>query len=259
MVDALKYDPKQSGLFEHLAELRGCLIRSIVAIFIGTLMSYIFAEHAFSLLAKPFYDTFAQSSLIGTGPAEAFLLKVKLSCFCGVLLALPYLFFEVWRFIAPGLYESEKKMVLPFIFFTTLCFLAGVWFCYSWVIPYAFAFFHSQYVSIQITPTIKMDEHLTMMLQGLFGFGVIFEMPVVAFFLGRLGLIDHHMLIRGTRYAILAIFILAAILTPPDVVTQCIMAAPLLLLYGVSILVVKFTAKQRGTGCETTAPTTKGS
>jgi sec-independent protein translocase protein TatC len=179
--------------------------------------------------------------LIGTGLAEAFVLKLKVALFAGIVLSSPFLFFQLWLFVAPGLYAAERRLVVPFVASTTSLFLLGVWFCYEWVFPFAFEFFRGEYASIGVTPTVRISEHLALMIQGLVGFGAVFQLPVLAFFLARLGIIDERTLIGGTRYAIVAIFILSAVLTPPDVLTQFLMAGPLLLLYGISILVVRFT------------------
>ena len=136
-------------------------------------------------------------------------------------------------------------MVIPFILATTSLFVGGVAFCYYVVFPFAFQFFSEQYISIGITPTVRISEHLSLVLQGLIGFGLVFELPVLAFLLGRLGVIDDQTLIRYWRYAIVIIFIVSAIMTPPDVLTQFLMAVPLLLLYALSIWVVKVTARSR--------------
>lgn len=232
-------------LFEHIGELRKRLIISAVAIVALAGIAFMYANPLFQLASEPFFSAFPDKQLIGTGPAEAFILKLKVAFFGGFMLALPIIFWQLWLFIAPGLYEHEQRLVLPFVFFTTIMFLGGVVFCFTVVMPFAYEFFEKQYTSIGVQPTIRISEHLALLLKAMFGFGLVFEMPVLAFLLGRIGLITAATLIQGARYAVVIIFLLAAILTPPDVLTQFLMAGPLLLLYGLSILIVKFTGKSR--------------
>lgn len=236
---------REMTLFEHLGELRRRLIISVLVIIAGTAICFSYASVIFDFLTASYYQHFPHSSLIGTGPAEAFLLKIKVAVFSGILLMSPVLFFQLWLFLEPGLYPKEKKLALPFVLCATSLFLIGVWFCHQWVLPFAFEFFYKEYQSIHVTPTVRISEHLATLMQALIGFGVVFEMPVLAFFLGRFGIINHRTLIDGGRYAIVIIFIISAILTPPDALTQFLMAGPLLLLYGLSILIVKFTAPNR--------------
>lgn len=225
-------------LFEHLGELRKRLLISTVAIVTLAILCYSYTSEIFEWLSKPYMSSFKDNLLIGTGPAEAFLLRVKVALFSGAVLATPIIFHQIWLFLSPGLYEKERKLFIPFLLSATALFLGGVAFCYFVVLPFTFAFFADQYAMIDITPTIRISEHLSMMIQALVGFGIVFEMPVVAFLLSRAGMIDHQTLIGGTRYAVVIIFIVSAVLTPPDVLTQFLMAIPLLILYGVSILIV---------------------
>lgn len=231
-------------LREHLIELRKRLIYVLVAVVIGTIVGMYFVEDVFPFFTNSFHESFKNALLIGTSPAEAFILKLKTAFFSGLLFVSPFLFFQVWLFIKPALYDSEKRMALPFVFITTALFLAGVVFCYQFVLPIALAFFASEYESVGITPTIKISEHIAMVIQALLGFGIAFELPVLSFLLARLGVIDYPMMRSGMRYAVVVIFILAAILTPPDVLSQFLMAGPLLILYGVSMLVVKHVDKR---------------
>ncbi len=217
------------------------IVRIFIAIFAGAVVSYEFSTQIFEILARPYFAAFPNSALIGTGPAEALILKLKVAFFCGIVLAGPYIFYQLWLFVAPGLYDNEKRLALPFVASTSFLFVFGSWFCYRFIIPVAFSFFHDQYVSIGLTANVKVTEHLSMMLQSMIGFGAVFEMPVLAYFLARLGILNHHMMISGARYAIVLIFIVSAVLTPPDVLSQMLMAGPLCVLYGISILIVKYT------------------
>jgi len=234
-------DSEDMSLFEHLAELRKRLIIAASFILVLSALSFGYATELFAFLTEPYFAGFKNAQLIGTGPAEAFLLKIKVALLAGIVLSTPLIFHQVWLFIAPGLHAHEKKYFIPFVISTSALFLTGVSFCLLIVLPYAFEFFFNQYLSIGVTPTIRISEHLSLMIKAVLGFGLAFEMPVLAFFLGRLGLISHTMLIAGTRYAIVTIFVLSAILTPPDVFSQFLMAGPLMLLYGISILIVKYT------------------
>ena len=236
--------PGDMGLFEHLSELRRRLLFSFIGILTDAIACFLGATELFDILTHPFYIAFADYHLIGTGPAEAFLLKLKASIFSGVILVSPFLFVQLWLFMSPGLYEHERKMAVPFVICTSVLFGTGVWFAYSIVVPYAFDFFQGEYASLNIRPEIRISEYLSITIKILLGFGLIFETPIIAFFLGRLGIIDDAFLIRYYRHAIVGMFVIAAFLTPPDVVTQFLMAGPLILLYGVSILIVRYTGKK---------------
>jgi sec-independent protein translocase protein TatC len=231
-------------LFDHIGELRQRLIYCFTSIGLLSCISFVYSSQAFQVLSEPFFNAFSQDVLIGTGPAEAFLLRIKVAIFLGCIFSSPVIFFQIWQFIAPGLYQHERKLVLPFVLVTTLLFGGGVYFAYEVLLPYAFDFFKSQYTTIGVTPTIRISEHLSLLLKALLGAGIVFEMPVMAFLLGRLGVIDHKIMISGGRYAIVLIFLMSAILTPPDIFTQFLMAGPLLGLYGISIWIVKLTGRK---------------
>lgn len=234
----------EMGILDHIRELRKRLVISVIAIVILSIVAYSFSEIIFGWLCSPFFTAFPGDMLIGTGPAEAFVLKVKVACFGGLVLACPVIFHQLWLFVAPGLYENERRMVMPFVVSASALLLLGVIFCYYLVLPFAFDFFRAQYQSIGLTPAIRLSEHLATTIWSLLAFGLVFEMPMVAFFLGRAGIIDHTTLLRGGRYAIVTIFIVAAVFTPPDVLSQFLMAGPLLLLYAISIAVVRYTARR---------------
>lgn len=230
--------------WDHIAELRKRLIYSIIAIAIGAIAGWYLSENTFSFLAAPFREYFGEAILIGTGPAEAFVLRLKVAVFAGAIFASPVIFYQVWLFIAPGLLEEEKRYALPFVFSASLLFFLGVSFCYGVVLPFALDFFRGQYEVLgDIEPTIRISEYLGLLIKAILGFGVVFETPVLAFFLGKLGIITADTLINAGRYAVIAIFFISALLTPPDVLTQFLMAGPLLILYGCSILIVRWTEK----------------
>lgn len=230
----------EMGIMEHLTELRTCLIHSVIAIAICSGLTFFFSTEIFEILTLPFKSAFGPNLLIGTGPAEALTLKISVSLFSAILVALPYIFYQLWRFIAPGLYETEKKLVFPFVIITTICFISGVYFCYKFIFPITFAFFKQQYSSIDLQPQIRLSEQLALTVKMLLGFGIIFELPVLSFILAKLGILTSAMLTAGWRYIILGIFVVAGFFTPPDVVSQLLTTTPMIALYGISILIVKF-------------------
>jgi sec-independent protein translocase protein TatC len=225
----------QMGLMDHLHELRKRLIISLTLIAVGAIAAYTYASPLFDWLSKPYFDAFGSSPLIGTSPAEAWVLKVKVSIFAGAVLMSPALFYQVWAFVSPGLYSRERRLLIPFVVCSTALFVGGAVFCYHVVLPYSFTFFYDEFKSIGVTPTIRVGDNLSMTVTTLVGFGAVFELPLLTFFLARAGIVDHRFLLNWFRHAVVLIFVVAAILTPPDVLTQILMAGPLLILYGVSI------------------------
>lgn len=223
-------------LIEHLKELRTRVIRAVIAIVLGFVIAYAIDDWLFATLTWPLREAaHGKLLLIGTGVGEAFYTKLKVALVAGLFIASPAVFYEVWKFIAPGLYDSERRMAKPFVVSATLFFLAGGYFCWAVVFRIGYAFFLNQYASIGVTPTIRISEYLAFSSKLLLAFGLTFEMPIFAFFLTRLGLVDHHMMIHHLRYAILGIFVVAVALTPPDMVSPFLLAIPLLALYGLSI------------------------
>jgi sec-independent protein translocase protein TatC len=232
---------------KHLEELRKRLIICSIAVAVGFLISYAFKEKIFEVLMKPWIEALPKTQtvkLIYTAPHEAFFTYMKVSFMAGIGLATPVILFQFWRFIAPGLFEHERRYVLPVVFFSSIFFLGGALFGYFFVFPVGFQFFTS-FASDYISPMISTKEFLTFTNRMLLGFGLIFELPIFAFFLAKLGLISSKFLKRQRRIAIVVIFIVAAALTPgPDVFSQLMMAAPLLVLYEVSIWIVHFAARK---------------
>jgi sec-independent protein translocase protein TatC len=232
-------------LTSHLEELRWRLVKGLLAIGLGFAISYNFNERLFELLTQPLLDLNLNAGsgdaehvvhLIGTGVVEAFFTKLKVSLVAGLFLASPVVLYQIWKFLAPGLYPTEKRYALPFVFFGTFFFVNGAWFCYAMVLPVGYRFFVEQYQTIRVSPEIRISEYLSFTTRMLLSFGVTFEMPVITFFLARAGAVTHRTMLHYVRYAILIIFIVAAVLTPgPDVASQLLMAVPLLFLYGISI------------------------
>lgn len=230
---------KPMPLTAHLEEMRWRIIKSLAAVAVSFALCYGFAEQLFAFLTRPLLDLgHEQVNLIGTGVTEAFFTRLKVTLIAAIFVASPCLFYQTWSFIAPGLYRREKRTAIPFVLVGTMFFVAGAAFCYAIVFPVGYAFFLEEYRTINVTPTIRISEYLSFAARMLLAFGVTFELPVVAFFLARLGMVTHRTLLRGFRYAIVGIFVLAAVLTPgPDIASQLLLAAPLLVLYSISILV----------------------
>jgi sec-independent protein translocase protein TatC len=223
-------------LLQHLTELRSRLIRSIIAIAVGFLIAYAIDDWLFNALTYPLRAaSHGKILLIGTGVAEAFFTKLKVALIAGLFIASPAVFLEIWKFIAPGLFESERRLAKPFVISATLFFIAGGYFCWAVVFKIGYSFFLREYASIGVTPTIRISEYLAFSAKLLLAFGITFELPIFAFFLTRTGIIDHRMMIHYFRYAVLAIFVVAVALTPPDMVSPFLLAIPLLALYGLSI------------------------
>jgi sec-independent protein translocase protein TatC len=224
-------------LTEHLEELRWCLLRAVIAVLVGSTVCYFFSGAIFAFMVAPLRENLQPGQgLIGTSVTEAFFSEIKVAIAAGVLFTCPYIFFEIWRFIAPGLSGGEKKLVLPFVLCATFFFLGGAYFCYRIVLPVAFKYFVEQYDTMGVLPAIRIGEYFTFFFRMVLAFGVTFELPVFTFFLVRLGLWNYRLMISSFRYAILGIFVLAAILTPtPDVINQSLLALPMLVLYVASI------------------------
>ncbi len=231
---------------DHLEELRKRLINCLIAIGIGFGISYYFAENIFKFISAPLQQILPQgSNFIFTGLTDAFFTYMKLSFYTGIFFASPVILHQVWRFVAPGLYENEKRYAIPFIFFGTLLFIIGIAFGYYIVFPVAFKFFVSYTTdSIKILPSLK--EYLSFSCTFLLAFGVIFEIPIFLFFLERIGIVKEKQLRSNRKYAILIAFILGAVLTPtPDVVNQTLMAGPIIILFEISLVMIKLFGKKK--------------
>ncbi len=237
-------------LMEHLGELRTRLVRAFIAIGLAFSVCYTFSERLFAELCKPLIAALPEGSkLIFTALPEAFFVYLKVGLVAAVFVASPYLFYQIWSFIAPGLYDEEKKYVVPMALISAIFFISGASFCFFVVFPYAFTFFVS-FASEEIAAMPSLGEYLGFSLKLLIAFGLIFEMPLFTFFLSRMGLVTADRMRNFRRYAVLCIFIIAAILTPPDVISQLLMAMPMMLLYEVSIGVAAAFGKKKKTEAE---------
>ncbi len=236
----------QMPFTSHLAELRSRLIKCCIAITVGFLVCFAVVERIFDLLVAPIRRVDVPGlTIIGTAVSEAFFTKMKVAFAAALILALPVLLWQAWQFVAPGLYEHEKRYTRSFVFFGSLFFLAGAAFCYQVFLRFGLEFLLRKYEALHVQPLIQMGEYLSLVSRIVLAFGVMFQLPVVAYFLARVGLIDHRFLIRHLRYALIGIAIFAAVLTPPDLISQLFFIVPLVLLYAVSVVVV-FLARPRG-------------
>ena len=234
----------------HLEELRNRLIVCAIAIGIGFVISYIFSKQLFSFLILPLTEVLpADSHLIFTNLPEMFIAYIKVALIAGIILAMPVVFYELWMFLAPALYRREKGYLIPFVLFSSILFLVGSLFGYFVVFPYGFKFFIGFATEdIQALPSVK--QYFSFTIRLLLAFGLVFELPVVVFFMTKIGLITPDSMKRFRKFAILSSFILSAILTPPDVATQIMMALPIIILYEVSILISKGIYRKKKEGSE---------
>jgi sec-independent protein translocase protein TatC len=239
-------EDNKMSLTEHLIELRKRLTRSLIIVGIGFGFCYYFKDIIFTIVTKPLTQVLPKNSyLIYTGLTHAFFTYMKLAFFASLIITSPFILYQIWKFISPALHSHEKKMVIPFVFFSTLLFISGVSFGYFVALPPAFEFFvsfNNQYLQAMIS----FSDYLSLFVTFLLGFGVSFELPVFMFFLAKLGIVNAKMLSKQRRYAVLVIFIVAAILTPsPDALSQMLMAIPLMFLYEVSIFIARFVEKKK--------------
>lgn len=243
MVQQSSVDEKQPFL-SHLKELRDRILVCIIAIGIAFILTYYFKEKIFAFLMEPFIKVMPEkSSFIFTGVTEAFITYFKISVVAALFVVAPVILYEFWMFVSPGLYEKERRYIYPFIFLGSLCFICGALFCYYFVMPFIYRFFVS-YAAEFIIPMPDLKSYMSLTLKMLIMFGLLFELPLVAFYLARAGIIHYRMLASKRRYAILAIVIISAIITPPDVSSQLLVALPLWGLYELSIVIARIFGKK---------------
>ena len=244
---------KETGFISHLTELRQRLIHSIILLAILFIGCYIFSDHIYGFLVEPYANAVKNDSverrLIFTALQETFLTYLKVSFFAAFFITSPFLLIQVWKFIAPGLYNHEKKAIMPYLVLTPVLFLLGGMLVYYLVMPLAIKFFltfetSGQINNLPIQLEAKVNEYLSLIMRLIFAFGLSFQLPVLLNLLARVGVIDSKYLKERRRYFIVIIFAAAAILTPPDPITQIGLAIPLLMLYELSILSVKLTEKK---------------
>ena len=228
----------------HLKELRDRILICILAVGVAFIGTYYFKERIFGFLMRPFTKVMPpQSSFIFTSLTEAFLTYFKIALVASLFVAAPVILYEVWKFVSPGLYDKEKRYIIPFISFGSIFFLIGGLFCYFVVMPTVYRFFVS-YAGPYIVPMPTLKEYMNLTLKLLVIFGFIFEMPLVAYYLSRVGIIKYRTLAKKRRYAILAIVVVSAIITPPELTSQILMALPMYALFEVSVLIARVFGKR---------------
>lgn len=234
-----KRNNNQMTFFEHLGELRKRIIYSIAAIFVFFMVSWTFVEKIYYWLSLPVVKYLPEGKKLAfTSLTEPFMMYIKLAFISGIFIASPFVFYQLWLFVSPGLFQKEKKMVFPFVFFTTVFFLAGGAFGYFIVFPWACKFF--LHIGEDFTAIITISDYFSLAFRVLLGISVVFELPVLVFLLSKMGIVSARFLIKYFKYALVAIFIIAAVITPtPDMVTQSIFALPMILLYLLGILIAK--------------------
>jgi len=225
------------AILNQLERLRRCLFMSLAPICVLFVLSYIFIPNIFEMFVAPLRDRLEPGqNLIGTGVAEVFFVELKIAFLAAVVVGSPFVFYQVWLLLAPAFDAVNKtSYLIGFVATTSLFFSSGAFFCYRAVLPVAFLYFLEQYGSIGVSPEIRVAEYLSFFFSITLAFGLTFELPIFTFFLVRLGVWDHLFLWRHFRYAVLVMFVLAAVLTPPDVVSQVLLAGPLIFLYVMSI------------------------
>lgn len=235
---------------EHFIELKKCIIKSLMFFIIASLFSYYYVPDILKFLLRPLkgsIPSFTENKVIYTELTEMFLLYIKLCCYSGFFISLPFVTFQIYKFLSPGLYTNEKKNLIIFLIFIPILFVIGSFFVYYLIIPKAWKFFLSFEIqdtaNINILLQAKITEYISLILKLIFAFGMAFQLPVVLLILKLLGIIEKENLVEGRRFAIVIIFIIAAILTPPDILSQFALAIPMMLLYEISILLCKLLDK----------------
>ena len=245
---------KEEGFISHLTELRKRLINSFIFLTVLFVLCYFFSEEIYSFLVSPYAEAVKDSDierrLIFTALQETFLTYLKVSFFTAFFLTFPYILIQIWKFIAPGLYEHEKSAIMPYLVLTPILFLLGGMLVYYLIMPLAIKFFLSfesigSKTSLPIQLEAKVNEYLSLIMRLIFAFGISFQLPILLNLLARIGIVNSNYLKKRRRYVVVIIFAVAAILTPPDPITQVGLAIPLLLLYELSIFTVGFIEKKK--------------
>jgi sec-independent protein translocase protein TatC len=240
-----KKSPDSMTFLEHLEDLRKRLFYSFLAIVLSVIPAWFFHEQLFEILAVPVNQHLPEGKTLAfTSLTAPFMLYIKVSFLAAILLSSPFVFIQLWYFISPGLYKKERKSVVPFVLFTSLFFISGAVFAYFIVFPFAVRFFLS--IAEGFDPVITVDQYFSLALRVILGIALVFELPTLVFFLSHFGIITAKMMIKYFKYAVLVVFIIAAVITPtPDPVTQSIVAVPMLGLYGFSILIALLVGKKK--------------
>lgn len=230
---------------EHLEDLRKRLFYSFIAIIVATVIAWFFHEKLYEILSHPVTQFLPEGEKLAfTTLTAPFMVYIKVSFLTSIFISSPFIFLQLWYFVAPGLYRKEKKYVVPFVLFTSFFFTLGALFGYFIAFPFACGFFLRMGKEFQ--PVITVDQFFSLALRILLGIAIVFELPTLVFFLSRMGIITSRWMIKNFKYAVLVVFIVAAIITPsPDVINQSILAVPMLALYGLGILIAFIFGKKR--------------
>lgn len=239
--------PNEQSLVEHLTELRIRLIRSLTIIFVGSVIGWIYSEELFWVIRQPIVPYLPESGLVYTGIPDKFVAYLKIAGMAGVILTCPLWLYQVWAFIAPGLYKSEKKYAISFLSSGTFLFVSGACFVYFLVYPMAFKYL-LHFGGDADKPMITIDNYISFFMMTTLIFGICFELPLILVMLGLLGLIDSKFLRKKRRYAFVVLAILCAVITPPDLMSMLFLLVPLAALYEVSILLVRIFESKRQAG-----------
>ena len=243
-------DDTQAPLLDHLIELRTRLLRAFAALAVAFAVCFAFADEIFGFLVRPLTEAFpaGEGKLIYTKLYEAFFVEIKVALFAAFFLSFPIIANQLWAFVAPGLYAKEKKAFLPFLIATPVLFTAGAAMAYYVVMPTAFRFFlnfEGERGGLKLEALPGTGDYLSLVMQFILAFGISFLLPVLMMLLNRAGIVSREQLTRARRYVIVAIFVVAAIATPPDVISQLLLAAPLILLFEGSLVLMRITEKRR--------------
>ncbi len=229
--------PDEMTFLEHLEDLRKRLFYSFVALFIGFVPGWVFSKDLYAILARPVTQYLPEGTKLAfTTLTAPFMLYMKVAFLASLFFMSPFVFLQIWYFVAPGLYRKEKKYAVPFVLMTTFFFSLGALFAYFIVFPWACRFFLT--LGRDFQPVITVDQYFGFALKVILGIALVFELPTLVFFLAKMGLVTARWMVKNFKYAVLLVFVIAAVITPtPDVITQSIVAIPMLALYGFSILI----------------------
>lgn len=233
------HEEAEMGFLEHLEELRWRLIKAVIGVVVGGIVAGIFIDPIMNFLLSPAKSTTPPLELINLKPYGQLVLYMEVVIVCGIIFSIPNIFYQIWKFIEPGLMPSERKYISWIVIFSSLCFLGGISFAYFVMLPTALKFF-AQFGTSAITNNIAVDEYFSFVISVMLAAGIVFELPMVSFFLSKLGILTPKFMRKYRKHAIVIILILAGILTPsPDITSQLLLGIPLLILYEISIIISK--------------------